>query len=108
VPLTGAAPSVKAETLTAIARACRHCEQLAFGYQRDGHEPSPRLFEPHRLVQAGYRWYLVARDVNRDDWRTFRADRISDPRSTGVRFWPADPPDAAAFVARAVTTAPHR
>jgi predicted DNA-binding transcriptional regulator YafY len=50
----------------------------------------------------------VARDIDRDDWRTFRADRIEAPRLTGVRFVPADPPDAAAFVARAVTTAPYR
>jgi predicted DNA-binding transcriptional regulator YafY len=59
-------------------------------------------------VQAGYRWYLVARDLGRAEWRTFRADRISDPRLTGVRFVPRNPPDAAAFVAQAVTTAPYR
>jgi predicted DNA-binding transcriptional regulator YafY len=109
VPLAGVAPSVDAETLTIIARACRNCERLAFTYRSSpDREPSPRLTEPHRLVQAGYRWYLVARDLSRDGWRTFRADRISEPRSTGVRFVPQDPPDAAAFVARAVTTAPYR
>ena len=59
-------------------------------------------------MQAGYRWYLVARDLDRGDWRTFRVDRIDEPRLTGVRFVPRDPPDAAAFVARAVTTAPYR
>jgi predicted DNA-binding transcriptional regulator YafY len=109
VPLTGPAPSVDAESLTTIARACRHCERLEFRYQRSPDtEPSQRLVEPHRLVQAGYRWYLVARDTGHGDWRTFRADRISGPRSTGVRFVPQDPPDAAAFVARSVTTAPYR
>src|SRR5580658_4712776 len=76
VPLTGPGPAVDAETLTTIARACRGREQLRFGYAtRDG-EPSERRAEPHRLVQAGYRWYLVARDIDRDDWRTFRVDRI--------------------------------
>ena len=109
VPLTGPAPSVDAESLTTIARACRHCERLEFRYRRSpDSEQSQRLVEPHRLVQAGYRWYLVARDTGHGDWRTFRADRISDPRSTGVRFVPQDPPDAAAFVARSVTTAPYR
>jgi predicted DNA-binding transcriptional regulator YafY len=108
VPLTGPGPVLDADTLTTMARACRGCEQLAFGYRdRDGAATTRRV-EPHRLVQAGYRWYLVARDLDRDDWRTFRADRIEAPRLTGVRFVPADPPDAAAFVARAITTAPYR
>ena len=50
----------------------------------------------------------MARDLEREDWRTFRVDRIDAPKLTGVRFVPRDPPDAAAFVARAVTTAPYR
>jgi predicted DNA-binding transcriptional regulator YafY len=108
VPLTGAAPTVDAATLTVIAGACRRRERLSLRYTtRDG-EQSTRVIEPHRLVQAGYRWYLVARDTERDDWRTFRVDRISAPQATGVRFALADPPDAAAFVANAVTTAPYR
>ncbi len=108
VPLTGAEPKVDAETLTTIARACRAREQLAFGYRaREGAE-SERRVEPHRLVQAGYRWYLVARDIDRADWRTFRLDRISAPRPTGIRFVPVDPPDPATFVATAISTAPYR
>ena len=81
---------------------------MAFGYPAATASATDRLVEPHRLVQAGYRWYLVARDVDRDDWRTFRVDRIDAPRLTGVRFVPRDPPDAASFVATAVTTAPYR
>lgn len=108
VPLTGPAPAVTADALTTIARGCRHHERLAFGYRSPGSGLTARTVEPHRLVQAGYRWYLVARDLDRDDWRTFRADRIDEPKLTGVRFVPRDPPDAAAFVARAVTTAPYR
>lgn len=108
VPLTGPVPALDPTVLTALARACRGSERLEFGYQGRSGEATARRVEPHRLVQAGYRWYLVARDVDRDDWRTFRADRIAAPRLTGVRFVPADPPDAAAFVARAVTTAPYR
>jgi predicted DNA-binding transcriptional regulator YafY len=109
VPLTSPRVAVDADVLTAIARACRNQERVVFGYRRgqDG-EPTERQVEPHRLVQAGYRWYLVALDLDRRDWRTFRADRIESPRLTGVRFEPRDPPDAAAFVANAVTTAPYR
>lgn len=64
--------------------------------------------EPHRLVQAGHRWYLVARGLDQEEWRTFRVDRIEDAVATGWRFTPADPPDAATFVAEAVTAAPYR
>jgi predicted DNA-binding transcriptional regulator YafY len=108
IPLAGPGPAVDAGTLTTIARACRNHERLAFGYRRRDGGVSSRTVEPHRLVQTGYRWYLVARDLGPDDWRTFRADRIGTPQLTGVRFVPRDPPDAAAFVARSVTTAPYR
>jgi predicted DNA-binding transcriptional regulator YafY len=108
VPLTGPGPVVDADVLTTIARACRGREQVVLGYRnRDGGE-SERRVEPHRLVQAGYRWYLVARDVDSTDWRTFRLDRIQSLTMTGVRFVPRDPPDAAAFVANAISTAPYR
>jgi predicted DNA-binding transcriptional regulator YafY len=107
VPLAGG-PAVDAGALTAIARACRGRERIRMHYRgRDG-EPGERLVEPHRLVQAGYRWYLVARDTARDEWRTYRVDRIRSIALTGARFVPRDPPDAAAFVAHAVTTAPYR
>jgi predicted DNA-binding transcriptional regulator YafY len=109
VPLTLPAATVDADVLTTIAGACRNRERIVFGYRAglDG-DLTERRVEPHRLVQAGYRWYLVALDLKRDDWRTFRADRIESPRLTGIRFEPRDPPDAAAFVANAVTTAPYR
>ena len=108
VPLAGPVPAVSADALVAIAQACRRRERIEFRYRSHDGGLSARRAEPHRLVQAGYRWYLVAWDLDRADWRTFRADRIDQPRSTGVRFVPQDPPDAAAFVARAVTTAPYR
>jgi predicted DNA-binding transcriptional regulator YafY len=108
VPLAGTGPVLDAEALTTIARACRNHERLDFGYRSREGELTARRAEPHRLVQTGYRWYLVARDLDRGDWRTFRADRIEAPQLTGVRFVPVNPPDAAAFVARAITTAPYR
>jgi predicted DNA-binding transcriptional regulator YafY len=108
VPLAAPQAMVDAEDLTTIARACRSREQLTFAYQtRDGSQ-STRRAQPYRLVQAGNRWYLVARDVDRADWRTFRLDRISAPQPTGIRFVLTEPPDAAKFVASAISTAPYR
>jgi predicted DNA-binding transcriptional regulator YafY len=100
--------AVDPDLLTTLARACRGREVIAFGYVRRDGSQARRRAEPYRLVQAGYRWYLLARDTERDDWRTFRVDRMGAPDRTGVRFARVDPPDAAAFVARAVTTAPYR
>jgi len=91
-----------------IASGCRDLERLRFGYcDREG-QASMRVVEPHRLVHTGRRWYLVARDVERDAWRTFRVDRIENPLATGRRFTAHDPPDAATYVTRAVSTGPYR
>jgi predicted DNA-binding transcriptional regulator YafY len=107
VPLVGAAATADPQVLTTIAEACQALHRLTFGY-RDRHGAATvRTVDPHRLVHTGRRWYLVARDHDRDDWRVFRADRIRQPRSTGIRFTPADAPDAAAFVAESVTAAPY-
>jgi predicted DNA-binding transcriptional regulator YafY len=109
VPLTNAGPTVDANTLSAIAAACREHEQLLFRYQsRDG-SPSARVVEPHRLVHTGRRWYLAAWDTNRNAWRTFRVDRIEQRIATGGRFTPRKPPDGdfAAYVARSVSYAPY-
>lgn len=108
VALTSQAPTADPRVLTVLAEACQPPHRLTFGYRaRDG-QASYRRVEPHRLVHTGRRWYLVARDQDRDDWRTFRVDRIDDPRSTGIQFVPHDPPDAAAFVANSVAAAPYR
>ncbi|MBA3420236.1 MAG: YafY family transcriptional regulator [Geodermatophilaceae bacterium] len=108
VPLTAAASTVDTELLLTIAAACRDSELLRFDYRtRDGADSNRRV-EPHRLVNTGNRWYLVARDVERADWRTFRVDRISAVLATGRRVTLVDPPDAAAFVAAGVSSAPYR
>ncbi|MEN3611689.1 YafY family protein [Plantactinospora sp. ZYX-F-223] len=108
VPLAGRAPTVDPDLLTAIAEACQNLHRLTFDYRtRDG-TTSIRRVEPHRLVHTGQRWYLVARDTDRDAWRTFRVDRIGGLRSTGQRFTPHDPPDPATFVADSVGAAPYR
>ena len=108
VPLESQAATVDPDVLVAIAEACQSQQRLGFAYQRHDGTVSARTVEPHRLVHTGRRWYLVARDRERDDWRTFRVDRISGPLTSGPRFTPHDPPDAAAFVAGAITTAPYR
>ena len=93
-------PVADAATLTTVAQACRDEERIEFDYvARDGAE-SQRAVEPHRLVSVGRRWYLVAYDLGRADWRCFRLDRIAGPRTTGARFRPRDLPaeDAAEYV----------
>ncbi|MEV0396145.1 helix-turn-helix transcriptional regulator [Polymorphospora rubra] len=106
----GGGPTVDAATLTLIAQACRDDERLAFDYTGRGGDPSTRLVEPHRLVPYGRRWYLVAFDVERHDWRTFRVDRLSAARRTGARFRPRDLPatDAAEFVRAGLSSIPTR
>ncbi|KUP97269.1 transcriptional regulator [Thermobifida cellulosilytica TB100] len=106
----GGGPTVDAVTLTVIAQACRDTEMLRFAYtSRDGEE-TRRLVEPHRLVPLWHRWYLVAWDVGRNDWRTFRVDRVREPRATGARFAPREIPggDAAEFVRRRHRSLPKR
>lgn len=77
--------------LATVGAAVHHSEVLRFGYAatsprtRDDQAPiPPRRVEPHHLVSWGGRWYLVAWDLDRADWRTFRADRI-DPRTPTAR-----------------------
>ena len=83
LPLDRAGPMVDAEALTTIAGACRDYETLRFRYNsRDG-VASDREVEPHRLVHAGRRWYLAAWDAGRNNWRTFRVDRIEPRISKG-------------------------
>jgi len=93
-----------------IAAACRDSECVRFGYRRRDGTASRREVEPHSLVNHGRRWYLVAWDVHRADWRTFRVDRLTGPGSTGRRFVPRrlPAPDAGAYVKRSITGAPNR
>lgn len=99
VPLPG--PRVDSDVLSALAMACRESESLRFDYRRRDGEERRRRVEPHALVNPGRRWYLVAWDIDRDDWRTFRVDRMAAPRATGHTFVPREVPtgDPAAFVA---------
>jgi predicted DNA-binding transcriptional regulator YafY len=93
-------PSVAADVLTTTALACRDTERLRFAYTAADGQRTDRHVEPHRLVSLGRRWYLVAYDLGRHDWRNFRLDRLTTPQPTGAQFRPRALPaaDAAEFV----------
>lgn len=101
-------PGIDAGVLTVIAQACRDEERLRFSYTAASGEQAARHVEPHRLVSLGRRWYLVAFDMTRQDWRSFRLDRLENPRSTAMRFRPRELPggDAAAFVRSGIANLP--
>lgn len=108
VPLTrGDGSTIDPQTLTVIASTVTGREQLRFAYRSGDGTASKRQVEPYRLVSTGSRWYLVAYDLDREDWRTFRVDRVSNPFATGARFTPRELPtesgDAAEFFARSMS-----
>jgi predicted DNA-binding transcriptional regulator YafY len=100
-------PTVDPQQLTTIGTACRDGECLRFDYTgRDG-AATRRDVEPYALVNRGRRWYLVAWDRRREDWRTFRVDRLRRAAPTGARFTPRELPtkDAAAYVEQSISGA---
>jgi predicted DNA-binding transcriptional regulator YafY len=88
--------------LMVLAQAARRMERLRFDYRAGDDRTSRRHVEPHRLVSLRNRWYLVAFDLDRDDWRTFRVDRVGPPVLTGFKGVPRDAPDAAGLVTEGV------
>ena len=94
-------PHLDGWLLAVIAATARDREIMRFRYADHSGSPTERRVEPYRLVNWGRRWYLVAFDVERDDWRTFRVDRIAEARSVGHRFALRELPaaDIAAYVA---------
>ncbi|SCG54023.1 helix-turn-helix transcriptional regulator [Micromonospora zamorensis] len=98
--LTWAGPTVDPAHLSALAGAVNNREQLRFTYRRRDGVDTERLVEPYKLVSAGRRWYLVGYDNDRDDWRIFRVDRITDLRHTRTRVAARQLPasDAASFM----------
>src|SRR5215831_12496460 len=103
-------PNVDATVLTTVAQACRDEERLRFAYTAQSAERSSRHVEPHRLVSLGRRWYLVAYDLGRSDWRSFRLDRLDNLRTTGMRFQPRELPaeDPVSFVRAGIENLPTR
>ncbi|KRE56271.1 YafY family protein [Phycicoccus sp. Soil748] len=103
------APTVHADVLATMAQAIRDAERARFTYRARGGagagEQVRRHVEPHRLVTVGRRWYLLAYDLDRQDWRSFRLDRLSEPSGTRARFRPREVPggDAAAYVRKGLS-----
>ncbi|MFE6236123.1 helix-turn-helix transcriptional regulator [Cellulosimicrobium sp. NPDC057862] len=100
--------AVDLEVLLAVSAAVRRREVLRLDYaapgsagEADDPDAAPRRVEPHHVVVRDRRWYLLAWDLDRDDWRTFRLDRTTPRVPTGPRFTPREVPggDAGAFVA---------
>jgi predicted DNA-binding transcriptional regulator YafY len=85
-PGDGPATAVSPDLLIALSAAVRAREILRFDYAGGADAVPPRRVEPHHLVTSQGRWYLVAWDLDRDDWRIFRADRIAPRTPTGPRF----------------------
>ncbi|MDX8030458.1 YafY family protein [Lentzea sp. BCCO 10_0856] len=108
VPRDSVAPALDPELLSTLAAACRDSDTIRFDYNSHDGTPSRRRVEPHRLVNWGRRWYLVAWDCDKADWRSFRVDRIVPPRPPfGPRFTPRDF-DATTYVASSSSAAAWR
>lgn len=99
-PLVRYGPAPAVDVLGSIAQACRDVVRLRFRYVASDATPTERYVEPYRLVTLGRRWYLVAFDLDRDDWRTFRIDRVSEPAPAHNTFDPRPLPssDVARYV----------
>src|SRR5262249_5496061 len=110
VPLPGAGPPVDPAVLAVLAPPSPGPLPVRVRHTSPDHTQAGRATEPHHLAHPGRRWYLLAWDLAKGDWRTFRADRITSPQITGPRFTPRDPPggDPAAYVSQSVSTAPYR
>lgn len=107
----GGGPVLDPAVLTTLAQACRDDEVVEFDYTAADGSGSTRRVEPHRLVNLGRRWYLAAYDRDRQDWRSFRVDRIlATPATPGQRFRPREIPggDAAAYVSRGLRDRPRQ
>src|ERR1700761_5296400 len=104
---SGARPSLDPGALTTIALGCRDSERMRFTYTAASGAQTARHVEPHRLVSLGRRWYLVGYDLDRQDWRSFRLERLTEPAGSGTRFRPRELPaeDAAAFVRAGISSA---
>ncbi|MFC9649409.1 helix-turn-helix transcriptional regulator [Streptomyces sp. NPDC056937] len=90
--------------LLELADACRRGERVRLSYRDRQERATVRDIDPYRLVRTGHRWYVVALDIARGEWRTFRADRVAEAHPTGEPVNLVDPPDAALLVSRMLTS----
>jgi predicted DNA-binding transcriptional regulator YafY len=108
VPIAGTGPTVDADVLAFVASTCRDEVRLRFDYRDHDGTATLRTVEPHRLVHTRGRWYLLAWDIDRRDWRTFRVDRMQPREMTGPRFAPRPLPedgDVVTYITRGIGTA---
>jgi predicted DNA-binding transcriptional regulator YafY len=104
LPVQRIGPTIDASVLATLATACRDQLQVGFDYRDLRGRASVRTVQPHGLVHTGNHWYLVAWDPARDDWRTFRIDRVKGAPRTGAHFAPRAAPagDLRAYVSGAL------
>lgn len=103
----GRSAPVDPDVLMTLARACRDEVEAGFDYPSKSADPSQgevrrRRVEPYRLVASDRRWYLLAYDLDREDWRSFRVDRMTEASARTFRFRPREAPDAATYVQEGV------
>jgi predicted DNA-binding transcriptional regulator YafY len=96
------APSTSADTLGEIADAIAARQVVAFDYERKDGAASSRRVEPHRQIHHLQRWFLLGWDLDRDDWRVFRTDRISGLRLSKTRFEPRPAPPATDYLVEGI------
>ncbi|GAA4209317.1 helix-turn-helix transcriptional regulator [Actinocatenispora rupis] len=98
------------DVLATLAAACRDAEVVTFAYRGRSATAGVRRVEPHHLLTLRDNWYLIGWDADRDDWRTFRVDRVDDVASTRHRFRRRALPDTdpAAYLARSFASARYR
>ncbi|GFG52212.1 DeoR family transcriptional regulator [Mycolicibacterium agri] len=108
VTLTSSDSPVEPDVLMTLARACRDRERVSASYVDRAGTASQRRLEPYQLVTTGRRWYLLAYDRDRGDWRSLRLDRMRDVAAQGSTFASRDAPDAAAYVRRSISASPYR
>lgn len=108
VPRPGV-PQVSPDVLAMLARCCRNHEIVAFDYHGRARSVGRRRVEPHQLLSLTWRWYLLAFDPSRDDWRIFRVDRILEVTPVGHRFTPRilPAPDAATYLVESFASAQY-
>ena len=97
---------VEPDVLMTLARACRDREHVSASYVDRAGSATERRLEPYQLVTTGKRWYLLAFDRDRQDWRSLRLDRMDDVRAVGSTFVAREAPDAAAYVQRSISVSP--
>ncbi|MFG1813863.1 helix-turn-helix transcriptional regulator [Kribbella sp. NPDC049174] len=107
--MSGSRTTIDPDVLMTLVRACRDEVEADFDYP-SGDEVRRRRVEPYRLVASDRRWYLFSYDLDRDDWRSFRVDRMSEVAARTWRFRPREAPDAATFVQESVASRvyPHQ